>query len=59
MELEGRELLCDCVLSATGRGGAVDGLNLEAGRGRGQNLSSSSPPVCCFVANLCSPSKSG
>ena len=34
MELEGRELLCDCVLSATGRSGAVDGLNLEAGLGR-------------------------
>lgn len=33
MELEGRELLCDCVLSATGRSGAVDGLNLEAGLG--------------------------
>lgn len=39
VELEGQKLQCDCFLSATGRSGAVDGLNLEAvgvklGRGK-------------------------
>jgi len=29
VELEGQKLQCDCFLSATGRSGAVDGLNLE------------------------------